>query len=190
MAVIAVACDTFWLMGTQIDIRHAALIVEVGMQFVTLMCSVLLCLGIGFAGSFAVREGLGTWYGGLRKPSWNPPNQVFAPVWTALYFSMGVSAWLCWREVGIGYGYWLFTFAFQLLLNLAWSYIFFVGRNLGLALVEVVVLWIWIAVTIVVFANISPLAAWLLAPYLGWVTFASVLNWKIWRLNQPVAVRT
>jgi tryptophan-rich sensory protein len=153
------------------------------LQALVLIAFVAICLGAGFLGQFATRPALRDWYPKLVKPTWNPPQWVFAPVWTLLYILMGVAAWLCWLQVGIGYGYWLFVFSLQLLLNLAWSFLFFEIRNLRLALIEVVVLWIWIAVTIAVFAQISSIAAWLMIPYLVWVAFAAALNFAVYRLN-------
>lgn len=160
------------------------------MSYVVLAGLIALCLGVGFAGSLATRQGLLEWYPSLRKPTWNPPSWVFAPVWTLLYVLMAVAAWLCWREVGIGYGYWMFVFGFQLLLNLAWSFIFFSARNVELAFFEVVALLVWIGVTVAVFSVITPVAAWLMVPYLLWVTFATCLNWKIWQLNKPIVSKT
>lgn len=122
------------------------------------------------------------WYDGLRKPSWTPRPWVFPVVWTPLYLLMAVSGWLVWREVG------LFIVPFipylvQLVLNAAWSAIFFGLRRPDLACIEVIALWLSIAATIVAFAPISAVAAWLLAPYLLWVSIASVLNATVWRLN-------
>ena len=122
------------------------------------------------------------WYRTLRKPGWTPPPWVFPVVWTPLYIAIAVSGWLAWREAG------LFVPAFaiyliQLLLNAGWSAVFFGLRRPDLAFGELVLLWLSIAATIVAFAPISAAAAWLLAPYLLWVTIAGALNGSVWRLN-------
>jgi translocator protein len=126
----------------------------------------------------------GAWYDGLHKPPWNPPDWVFGPVWTVLYILMGVAAWLVWKTSG-----WdrargaLSLYLIQVALNAAWSWIFFGLQRPGLALAEIVVLWLAIGATLLAFRRHVPLAAWLLAPYLAWVTFAAVLNLSLWRLN-------
>jgi translocator protein len=125
----------------------------------------------------------GAWYDGLNKPEWNPPSWVFGPVWTALYVMMGVAAWLVWdryRDEAKGA---LTLFVVQLVFNAGWSAIFFGLQSPGLAFLEILVLWLLIAATIVVFWRHRPLAGALLLPYIGWVSFAAVLNFTIWRLN-------
>lgn len=123
-------------------------------------------------------------YADLRKPSWNPPNQVFAPVWTTLYLLMAIATWLVWRQAGsAGAGAALTVFVVQLALDVAWSALFFGMRNPGAAFVEIVFLWLAVVVTVAVFRRVSRVAELLLAPYLAWVTFAGVLNFAIWRLN-------
>lgn len=122
-----------------------------------------------------------SWYASLRKPSFNPPNWIFAPVWTTLYLLMAVAAWLVWRTSGVDGA--LLLFAIQLLLNALWTYFFFGRHAPGMALADIAVLWLAIAATIYVFAQRSGVAAWLLAPYLAWVSFAALLNFEIWRLN-------
>ena len=142
----------------------------------------LACFATAGAGALFTNQGLIEWYPGLRKPSWNPPNQVFGPVWTFLYASMAVAAWRVWRK-GSNLGG-LRLFAAQLLLNFAWSALFFGLRLPGAALVEIVLLWCAIAATILSFRKVDGLAALLLVPYLAWVTFAAALNGAIWRLNR------
>ncbi|MEO8036637.1 MAG: TspO/MBR family protein [Acidobacteriota bacterium] len=122
-----------------------------------------------------------SWYAGLRKPAFNPPNWIFAPVWTTLYLLMAVAAWLVWRRSGIDGA--LLLFIVQLVLNSLWTYFFFGRHAPGLALADIVVLWIAIIGTIFLFAQRSGAAAWMLAPYLAWVSFAALLNFEIWRLN-------
>ena len=126
----------------------------------------------------------GVWYADLAKPAWNPPNWIFAPVWTFLYLLMGVAAWIVWRRVGWTRGRGpLGVFVLQLVLNFTWSWIFFGAHLMGWALVEIVVLWLAILLTIVLFSRRSVTAAALLVPYLLWVTFATALNAALWRLN-------
>jgi tryptophan-rich sensory protein len=126
----------------------------------------------------------GEWYAGLRKPLWNPPNWIFGPVWTVLYTTMAVAAWLVWRRGGFaGQRVALLLFLLQLLLNALWSPLFFGLRNPGIAFVDIVLLWLAVLATVVAFWKTRPLTGALLVPYLAWVTFASALNFALWRLN-------
>jgi translocator protein len=140
-----------------------------------------LCFGAAaFGGLFMP----GDWYGTLKKPSWNPPGWVFGPVWTTLYLMMAVAAWLVWRQGGWGKQRKpLVIFLVQLVLNAAWTPLFFGLKNPGLAFAEILLLWLAIAATIAVFRRVSRAAAWLLVPYLVWVSFAAALNFTLWRLN-------
>jgi translocator protein len=127
----------------------------------------------------------GEWYAGLRKPSWNPPNWIFGPVWTVLYATMAVAAWLVWKRGGFAVRrFALSLFLMQLLLNALWSPLFFGLRSPGLAFVDIVLLWLTVLATVVAFWKTRPVTGALLVPYLAWVTFASVLNFAIWRLNR------
>ena len=122
------------------------------------------------------------WYSTLRKPGWTPKPWVFPVVWTPLYLMIAVSGWLAWRQSG------LFTlpFAFyaaQMILNAGWSAVFFGLRRPDLALAELLLLWLSIFATLLGFVPLSAAAAWLLAPYLLWVTIAGALNASVWRLN-------
>lgn len=148
----------------------------------------------GAVGSIFTAGSIDTWYTALAKPSFNPPNWVFAPVWTLLYFLMGVAAFLVWSSATAGVGEQarqekrkvkiaLVLFGVQLLLNALWSIIFFGLRSPGGALVEIVFLWLAIAATISAFAKVSKLAASLLVPYILWVSFALCLNYSIYTLN-------
>ena len=128
-------------------------------------------------------RGVREWYPELRKPSGTPPAWVFGPVWTTLYVLMAVSAWLVWYQYGWGARAALLIFFAQVALNAAWSGIFFGARQPGLAAAEILVLWLAIAYNIFVFYSLSAVAALLLVPYLLWVTYASYLNFSIWRLN-------
>ncbi|HCN28169.1 MAG TPA: sensory protein TspO [Verrucomicrobiales bacterium] len=125
--------------------------------------------------------GPGDWYAELVKPAWNPPGWVFGPVWTLLYTLMAVAAWLVWRRAGWTkpHGFYLA----QLVLNAAWTPVFFGAREIGWALVVIVALWAAILSTLLSFHKVSRVSGWLLAPYLAWVSFASVLNFTLWRLN-------
>ncbi len=131
---------------------------------------------------------ISTWYATLAKPAFNPPNWIFGPVWTTLYFLMGVAAFLVWRrglerkEVKIALG----IFIAQLTLNAFWSIIFFGLRNPGVAFLEIIILWLAILATILFFYKISRPAAWLLFPYILWVSFAGYLNYSIWQLQNKI----
>lgn len=155
-------------------------------EWIVLGAWVLLCLIVGGAGSWFSRAALADWYPVLRKPDLNPPNWLFAPVWTILYLVMGVAAWMVWRafpaaHVVIA----LLIFVIQLALNFLWNIIFFAWRRPDAAFIDLLLMWLAIVATIIAFAAIRPLAAVLLVPYLAWVTFAGYLNGGIWRLNRP-----
>ena len=139
---------------------------------------------VGALGSIPTARSIPTWYRTLDKPSWNPPDAVFGPVWTTLYALMGVSLLLIRRgSEGPARAGAEALFGLQLALNLAWSFVFFGGRNVRGALSVIALLWISILATIAAFWRIDRSAALLLAPYLGWVTFASLLNAEISRRN-------
>jgi tryptophan-rich sensory protein len=145
-----------------------------------------LALG-GLSGASTASEIRG-WYRTLDRPSWNPPDAVFGPVWTGLYGLMGAAlvrvARSPQRPAAVDRRLALGLFATQLALNGAWSWIFFSRHAIGTALAEILVLWLAIAATIGAFATIRPSAAALLVPYLAWVTFATVLTASIWRRNR------
>lgn len=145
---------------------------------------VALCLAVAAIGGAVTATSVGTWYAGLAKPSFNPPNWLFGPVWTALYLMMAFAAWRVWRAKGIaGARAALAAWALQLALNLAWSFLFFGGRMIGAALAEIVLLLLTILATALLFWRIDRLAGVLLAPYAAWVGFATLLNAALWRLN-------
>ena len=131
----------------------------------------------------------GDFYGALVRPAWAPPGWLFGPVWTTLYVLMGVAAWLVWRarpataeERDVrrrGQA----LFVGQLALNALWTWLFFAWREGALAFGEIVLLWIAIAITAWHFGRVRPLAAWLLVPYLAWVSFATALTWAVWQGN-------
>lgn len=124
----------------------------------------------------------GAWYRRLEKPSWTPPNLAFPIVWAVLYVLIAVSGWLVWRQSGIG---WPFAvFGAQLVANLLWSYLFFGRHRPDLAFADIVALWLLVVANIAVFAPVSATAAWLLVPYLAWVSVAVALNLSVWRRNR------
>lgn len=126
----------------------------------------------------------GAWYAALQKPSWNPPGWVFGPVWSVLYTLMAIAAWLAWKQGGFAaQGKPLSVFLFQLALNAAWSPIFFGLQRPDLAFAVILLLWLAIVATGWTFRPVSRPAAWLLVPYLAWVSFATVLNGTLWWLN-------
>jgi benzodiazapine receptor len=145
---------------------------------------VVLCLAVSGIGGAVTGTSVDSWYQGLRKPSFNPPDWVFAPVWTALYLLMAVAAWRVWRRGRTkARAVALALFGFQLGLNLAWSFLFFGFRRIDLALVEIVILLLAIAVCAVFFWRIDRWAGRLLVPYALWVAFATSLNASLWWLN-------
>ena len=141
-------------------------------------------LAIGALGTIPTVKALPTWYRTLDKPDWQPPDKAFGPVWTTLYVLMGVALVLVRRQPRTAStDRAQAIFGLQLALNLAWSFVFFGSRSLRGGLVVIGLLWVAIAATIAEFARIRPLAAVLLLPYLGWVSFASILNTDIARRN-------
>ena len=142
---------------------------------------VVVCLGVAGIGGLATAPNIPTWYAGLVKPAWTPPGWLFGPVWSFLYLSMAVAAWLVWRRGNALVP--LTLFAIQLAFNAAWSWLFFGLHSPGAAFIDVVFLWAAIAATMLVFWFRSTIAGLLFMPYLAWVSFATVLNFTIWRLN-------
>jgi len=148
---------------------------------------VVVCLSIGYMSGIVTRSAITTWYPTLIKPSFNPPNWIFAPVWSLLYVMMGVAAGLVWNQMDSnkeGVKKALFFFAIQLILNALWSYLFFGLHNPMLAGLEIILLWLMIYETYIQFSKINTIAGYLLIPYLLWISFASVLNGCIWWLNR------
>ena len=129
-------------------------------------------------GGIATAGNVDGWYASADKPSFNPPNWLFAPVWTTLYAAMAVAAWLVWRRGGDLWTWWV-----QLALNLAWTPVFFAGQWLWPALVVIIALDVAVAVTTVAFWRVSRPAGLLFVPYLAWVLFATALNTAIAALN-------
>jgi benzodiazapine receptor len=146
-------------------------------QWIGLVVFLIVCLGAGGLGAIATTPEIEGWYKTITKPSWNPPDSVFGPVWTTLYVLMAIAAWMVWRQDGFKTaGTPLTLFGVQLGLNFAWSLIFFGMHQPGWAFAEIVILWLAIVSTVVTFFRISKVAGWLMVPYLVWVSFASVLN--------------
>lgn len=148
---------------------------------------IMTCLAVGYFSSIVTRENIPTWYALINKPSFNPPNWVFAPVWTALYILMGYAAGRVWNklevdEINVKKAF-LF-FLIQLALNALWSFLFFGLQNPFLASIEIILLWLMIYETYKQFKKIDKIAAYLLLPYLAWVSFATILTFSIWYLNR------
>ena len=149
--------------------------------------AVLTCVTIGYLSGMVTRDSITTWYPTLVKPFFNPPNSIFAPVWSVLYVMMGIACGMVWNridtdEINVKHAFKLFIA--QLALNALWSYLFFGLHNPLLALVEIVLLWLLIMETYNKFKQIDKVAGMLLIPYLAWVSFATLLNASIWWLNR------
>lgn len=155
------------------------------MNYYKLLASLGLCFFVAFAGSYVTTPNIDTWYASLNKPFFNPPNWIFGPVWTLLYTLMGISLYLVWNK-----GKYtkkeklaLLVFCIQLFLNFFWSFSFFGIEMPLLALFVIFAMWTAIFYTIVLFKKINKTAAYLLIPYLLWVSFATLLNLFIVILN-------
>ena len=159
--------------GTTSPLRLKAVLALVGW--------LALCFSAASLGAFFIP---GEWYATLKKPSWNQPGWIFGPIWSALHTMMAVAAWLVWRRGGFAAQRRpLVLFLAQLVLNAAWTPLFFGLHRPGIDFAEIVLLWLAIAASIAAFRPVSHLAAWLLAPYLAWVSFAAFLKLTLWRLN-------
>lgn len=152
-------------------------------QIIGLLGWLMLAFAAAAIGALASANA-GAFFQQLIRPGWAPPGWLFAPVWSVLYFLMGVSAWLVWRVRGFrGAGGALALFVFQLAANALWTWLFFAWHLGALAFAEILFLWALILATLVAFWRIRPLAGILLLPYLAWVTFASALTFRLWQLN-------
>lgn len=148
---------------------------------------VITCLAIGFLSGQVTRDAITSWYPTIIKPSFNPPNWLFGPVWSMLYAMMGVAAGLVWSKIDSNQqvvNKALLFFGIQLALNALWSYLFFGLHNPFLAFIEIILLWLMIYETYSQFSKIDKIAGYLFIPYLAWVGFASILNGSIWWLNR------
>jgi benzodiazapine receptor len=154
-------------------------------EVLILFSSIIICQLAGIIGSIFTTPAIPTWYANINKPTFRPPNWVFAPVWTTLFLLMGIALFLVLRkglnkkDIKIA----ISVFAFQLVLNTLWSFLFFSLKSPFAAFVEIIFLWIAILASIILFFRISRPAGALLIPYILWVSFASILNFSIWRLN-------
>ncbi len=158
-------------------------------KYTRILIVVVTCLAIGYFSGMATQSSIKTWFPTLVKPSFNPPNWVFAPVWLMLYIMMAVAAGLVWNRMEHSKDKELVKnslifFAVQLGLNALWSVLFFGLRNPMLALIEIVLLWLMIYETYIKFGKIDKIAGYLFLPYLAWVSFATILNACIWWLNK------
>jgi len=155
-----------------------------GIDWLKLIVSLVACQSAGLLGGIFTAKSIKTWYVTLNKPSFNPPGWIFGPVWTALYLMMGVSLYIIWKKaVETDVRLAIAVFIVQLALNALWSYLFFGIHNPRIAFFEVLFLWLFILICIIIFFPVSHTASYLLIPYLLWVSFASFLNYTIWKLN-------
>jgi benzodiazapine receptor len=155
-------------------------------DIIKLIVSIVACEGAGGIGSVFTRKAIPTWYAGLKKPTFTPPDSVFGPVWVTLYALMGVAVFMVWREgltqEGVRIAFIIFWV--QLALNILWSVIFFGRRSILGGMVVILMLWAAILATIIKFFAVSNVAGGLLVPYLVWVSIAANLNVRIWVLNR------
>ena len=147
--------------------------------------SIMLPLVVGGLSGFFTTSSISGWYTTINKPSFNPPNWIFGPVWTLLYMMMGIALFIIWKSEAdaVLKKQALIFFFIQLAINFCWSLLFFYCESPGWALIDIVLMWVFILLTIFSFGKISSLSAWLLVPYISWVSFAAVLNFAIWRMN-------
>lgn len=154
-------------------------------QFVPFIICLIIPLAVGAISGFFTMESVKTWYTTLNKPSFNPPNYLFGPVWSTLYAIMGVASYLVWKKRNVAKNYTLAASVYfiQLILNLMWSFIFFYQQQIGFALIEIIILLIAIIINSVLFYRINKVAGLLYIPYIMWVSFATVLTYSIYMLN-------
>lgn len=156
------------------------------MAIIKLLVCIAICLFVGGLGGFATVGEIQSWYSLINKPTWNPPSWVFSPVWTTLYIMMGIALYLVVDAKVENKTYQrnaIIFFIIHLIPNCLWSFVFFKWHAIGWALVEIILLWFSIIATIFLFHKVQKTAAWLLLPYLAWVSFATFLNFTIWQLN-------
>ncbi|MDQ0638201.1 benzodiazapine receptor [Pedobacter sp. W3I1] len=152
---------------------------------VAFIINIAITLGVGALGGWATAQSVKTWYPTLNKPSFNPPNWLFAPVWTTLYILIGIAAYLVWikRDKIVHFPRTVAIYLIQLILNLGWSFIFFYLHEIGFALAEIILLLIIIVINASMFYKINKWAGLIFIPYFLWVTFASFLTYNIFILN-------
>jgi translocator protein len=151
-----------------------------------LIISVTICEVVGITSGLLTNAQNNIWYDNIVKPSWNPPAYLFGPVWTILYFLMGVSLWIIWKSDFYEYkkSQAMLFFAMQLFCNFWWTILFFKFHSPFAAFADIILMIVLILFTIFRFAEISKTAAWLLVPYISWVCFAAILNYNLWYLNK------
>lgn len=149
-----------------------------------LLVFVVICLAAGRLGAALTEPALETWYRGLEKPAWTPPDIVFPVAWTLLFLAMGIAAWLVWKTAERGELKLPLTLFFgQLIINVLWSFSFFGQRNPFLGLITLGALVLAVILTTVAFTRVSRPAGWLFLPYLLWLGYAAALNFAIWKMN-------
>jgi benzodiazapine receptor len=161
-------------------------------DIIKLVISILASLAAGGIGSLFTFKAIPTWYAGLKKPPYTPPNWAFGPVWTTLYILMGISVFLVWQN-GLAINGVLLAFTLfwiQLALNALWSVIFFGMKSKGGGVITIIVLWLLILATMITSFRVSGWAGALLVPYIVWVSIASYLNIGVWLLNKPAKPMT
>jgi translocator protein len=161
-------------------------------SIIKFIVSILASFAAGVIGSLFTTQAIPTWYAGLKKPQFTPPNRAFGPVWTTLYVFMGVSVFLVWQK-GLATDGVLLAFVLfwiQLVINAIWSIIFFGMKSKGGGVITIVVLWLLILATMVSSFRVSIWAGVLLIPYIVWVSIASYLNVGVWILNKPTKQST
>jgi translocator protein len=148
-----------------------------------LLVSVLIPLILGGIAGFATTQNIPNWYVFLNKPFFTPPNYLFGPVWTSLFIMMGMACYLIWKSTHQNKNKALTIYSIQLALNFSWSFVFFQFHALGAAFIVIIAMWLTILATIILFSKINKTAAWLLIPYILWVSYASALNFAVWQMN-------
>jgi len=153
-------------------------------HYFRLIASLIICQLAGFVGSVFTTPAIPGWYAALEKPTFNPPNWIFSPVWIFLYLLLGITLYILWQnlpktEARIALAF----FAIQLVLNILWSVIFFGLKSPMLAFLEIIILWAFILLTMITSSKVSRTSVYLLLPYMLWVNFAAILNFFLWRLN-------
>jgi translocator protein len=149
-----------------------------------LIIAILIPLCLGALAGYATTQNIPTWYAFLSKPNFTPPNYLFGPVWTSLYIMMGIASYLIWKSNNLLKKRALILYIVQLTLNFSWSFVFFYFHQLGGAMIVIVLMWLFILFTIISFFKINKISAYLLIPYLLWVSYASALNYAVWQMNE------
>ncbi|MEO8471453.1 MAG: TspO/MBR family protein [Chryseolinea sp.] len=154
-------------------------------QIIRLIISLTIPLAVAAVAGYFTTAAIAGWYSTLNRPSFNPPNWVFGPVWTTLYLIMGFSCYLIWRlPESRNRNKALTIYGVQLALNFLWSFIFFYFKRMGVALIDISFLWFAVLAMIVAFRKLTPAAGYMNIPYLAWVSFATILNASYYYLNR------